>query len=332
MGAAYEGIAANRDAAANPPPGRLVDVGGHRLHISCVGTGSPTVLFESGLAGMSADWANVQPQMGSSTRACAYDRAGIAWSDSGFEPRDPRQIARELHALLTNAGESPPYVFVGHSFGGLYVRVFAVTYADEVAGLVLVDASHPDMWQRVPLEVTAAMVPSPAMRVAYRGLAHLGFTRLTSAFPADCGLAAEQCSQERAWMTSARHTDAYVAEMGAPERDAQVRATTTLGATPLVVLTASEHADIFGPVYAAPTEPVWRQMQKELAELSTNSVHYIVDGATHGSLQTKDAAATSAAIKQVVQTVRTGERLTSRPFSPVAAQQTTAAGVLVHLP
>jgi pimeloyl-ACP methyl ester carboxylesterase len=331
-GAAYEAIAANRDAAANPPPGRLVDVGGHRLHISCVGTGSPTVVFESGLAGMSADWANVQPQIGSSTRACAYDRAGIAWSDSGPEPRDPSQIARELHALLINAGESAPYVLAGHSFGGLYVRVFAATYPDEVAGLVLVDASHPDMWQRVPPEVTAAMVPSTAMGLAYRGLAHLGFTRLTSTFPADCGLASEPCAQERAWLTSARQKDAYVAEMGAPERDAQARANTTLGATPLVVLTASEHADIFGTVYAAPTEPVWRQMQNELAELSTNSVHYIVDGATHGSLQTKDAAAASAAIEQVVQAVRTGKRLTFEPFSPVAAQQTAAAGLRAHLP
>jgi pimeloyl-ACP methyl ester carboxylesterase len=308
-GAAYEAVAATLDAAANPPPGRMVDVGGHRLHISCVGEGSPTVVFESGLAGMSADWANVQPAVASSTRACAYDRAGIAWSYGGPEPRDARQIARELHALLSSAAVAGPYVLVGHSFGGLYVRVFTDLFPDEVAGLVLVDASHPDMWQRVPPDVTAAMVPSGAMGLAYRGLAHLGVTRLTSAFPTACGLAPQHCAQERAWMVSARQKDAYVAEMGAPERDAQVRSCAPLGVRPLVVLTASDHTDSFGPTYAAPTEPVWRQMQDELAGLSTNSTHYLVEGATHTSLQTKDAAVTSAAVEQVVQAVRSGERL-----------------------
>jgi pimeloyl-ACP methyl ester carboxylesterase len=308
-GAAYEAIAAARDAATNPPPGRLVDIGGHRLHISCTGMGSPTVVFESGLAGMSADWANVQPQVASTTRACAYDRAGVAWSDNGPEPRDARRIATDLHALLAGADVVGPYVLAGHSFGGLYVRVFADLYPDEVAGLVLVDASHPDMWQRVPPEVTAAMVPSTGMGLAYRALAHLGFTRLTTAFPTECGLGPQPCAQERAWMTSARQKDAYVAEVGAPERDAQVRTSTALGARPLVVLTATDHIDTFGPTYAAQTEPVWRQMQDELAALSTNSAHYLVDGATHTSLQTKDAAVTSAAIEQVVQAARSGDRL-----------------------
>ena len=308
-GAMYEVVAAAQDAAAYPPPGRLFDVGGHRLHISCLGEGSPTVVFESGLANMSADWARVQARVASTTRACAYDRAGIAWSESGPEPRDSLRIAGELHTLLGNAAIPSPYVLVGQSFGGLYVRVFADQYPDEVAGVVFADASHPDMWQRVEPGLTAAMIPSPGVGLAYRGLSHLGITRLTSTFPIDCGLDASQCGQEGAWMTSARQKDAFLAEMGAPERDAQVRASASLGARPLVVLTASNHADIFGPVYVAQTEPLWRQMQDELADLSTNSVHLIVDGATHSSLQTKDAAVTSAAVEQVVQAARYGERL-----------------------
>jgi pimeloyl-ACP methyl ester carboxylesterase len=113
------------------------------MHLSCVGQGSPTVVFESGLANMSADWGNVQPTVAATTRACAYDRAGIAWSDASPGPRDPRQIATELHTLLGNAGEAGPYVLAGQSFGGLYVRVFADRYPDEVAAMVLVDASHP---------------------------------------------------------------------------------------------------------------------------------------------------------------------------------------------
>jgi pimeloyl-ACP methyl ester carboxylesterase len=310
-GAAYEAVASARDAAAHPPPGRLVDVGGHRLHLACTGEGSPTVVFESGLAGISTDWANVQPRAAATTRACAYDRGGTGWSDDGPRPRDARRIAEELHALLANAGVSGPYVLVGHSFGGLYVRVFADLYPQEVAGMVLVDASHPDMWARVPPELTTTLVPGTGMGLAYRAVAHLGFTRLTSAFPDDCGLSPQHCDEERAWITSARAKDAYVAEMGAPGRDAQVRATRTLGDRPLVVLTATDHAAEFGP-YAARVEPTWQQMQAELAALSTNTRHDVVEGATHSSLQLADATTTSTAIRDVVQAVR-GDRPLARP-------------------
>ena len=321
-GATFEVVAASRDAAAYPPPGRLVDVGSHQMHIACVGEGSPTVVFESGLANMSADWANIQPSVGAYTRACAYDRTGIAWSNDGPHAREPRQIAQELHTLLTNAGVPGPYVLAGQSFGGLYVRVFADLYPDEVAGLVFVDASHPDQWQRVPPEVAAAFVPTPTQALAFRGLAHLGFTRLTGAYPAQCGLAAAQCAEERAWMMSARKMDAFVAEMGAPQRDAQVRASATLGARPLVVLTASEHSDMVSPAYASQFDALWRQLQADLATLSTNSTHSIVDGSTHGSLQTQHAAVTSAAVQQVVQSVRTGQPLaTLEGWSPTAATQ-----------
>src|SRR5215212_7811162 len=158
-GVVYEAAATERDRHAYPPPGRMVDVGGRRLHIACSGEGSPTVVFESGLANMSADWGNVLPQVAATTRACAYDRGGIAWSDDGPLPRDPRQIATELHMLLEKAGVDGPYVLAGQSFGGLYARMFADRYPDEVAGMVLVDASHPDMWVRLPAEVTAGLVP-----------------------------------------------------------------------------------------------------------------------------------------------------------------------------
>ena len=135
-----------------------MDVGDHRLHIDCVGQGSPTVILESGLGTMSADWANVQPAVAKTTRVCAYDRAGTGWSEPGPEPRDPRQIARELHTLLGNASIDGPYV-VGQSFGGLYVRMYAAQYPKEVEGMVLVDASHPDMWTRLPPEVVATLKP-----------------------------------------------------------------------------------------------------------------------------------------------------------------------------
>jgi hypothetical protein len=157
--------------------------------------------------------------------------------------------------------------------------------------------------------MTAGLVPGTWQGLAFRGLARLGLPRLTSSFPSECGLAPRQCAEERAWSVSAARMDAYVAEMGAPERDAQVRATASLSSRPLVVLTATDHSDLVGPQHAAQFEPLWRQMQDELAALSTNAAHHLVEGATHGSLQTRDAVVTSAAIRQVVQAVRTGQPL-----------------------
>src|SRR5215207_8425940 len=113
IGASSQAIATAIDRQHYPAPGQLIDVGGYQLHIHCVGQGSPTVILESGLANMSADWANVQPLVAERTRVCAYDRAGIGWSDPGPQPRDPRQIAGELHTLLGRAGIAGPYVLVG---------------------------------------------------------------------------------------------------------------------------------------------------------------------------------------------------------------------------
>src|SRR6266542_6487257 len=142
-GAIYQAVATALDQRAYPPPGQLVDVGGYKLHISCSGTGSPTVILEAGLANPSSIWGWIQPEVAKSTRVCAYDRAGVGWSDPGPEPRDAQHIATELHCLLQNAGIPRPYILVGWSYGGLYVRMYAGTYPDEVAGMVLLDSSHP---------------------------------------------------------------------------------------------------------------------------------------------------------------------------------------------
>src|SRR5258706_276836 len=133
-----------------PPPGELVDIGGYRLHLHCLGTGRPTVVLEAGLNEFSLAWTQVQDETAKLTRVCAYDRAGFGWSDRGTLARTGANMVRELHALLGRARIEAPVVLVGHSFGGLLAREYVRAYPDEVAGLVLVDAVHEEYLERVP--------------------------------------------------------------------------------------------------------------------------------------------------------------------------------------
>ena len=141
LGLSYQAIASALDASHYPPPGKLVDVGGYRLHINCTGTGSPTVILDAGLGGTSLDWSKIQPAVARFTRVCSYDRAGYGWSESGPGPRTSQQIVKELHLLLAHAQINGPYVLVGHSVGGLNMRLYAYRYPAEVAGMVLLDST-----------------------------------------------------------------------------------------------------------------------------------------------------------------------------------------------
>jgi pimeloyl-ACP methyl ester carboxylesterase len=168
-GAIYQAGATAIDQRTYPPPGQLVDVGSYRLHINCVGTGTPTVVLESGMFASSSMWAWVQPELAQQTRVCAYDRAGMGWSDAGPTPRDAHQIGTELRALLANAGEAGPYVLVAHSLGGVSARVYAAHYASDIAGVVLVEATHPEVLTRLPAELAAGFTP-PAWQLSLFGI------------------------------------------------------------------------------------------------------------------------------------------------------------------
>lgn len=145
-GRAYQSVGTSHDLAKHPAPGKLFDLGTHRLHLFTLGEGSPTVLFESGLMSTLLSWRDAQPEIARSTRAVCYDRAGLGWSDLGPMPRDASRIVSELHDLLALAAIPPPYVLVGHSFGGLTTRLFAGRFPDEVIGLVLIDPVAPREW------------------------------------------------------------------------------------------------------------------------------------------------------------------------------------------
>src|SRR5215216_589427 len=174
IGGGYQTLGAAADAKAYPMPGQLIDVGGHRLHLSCTGAGTPTVVLEPGAGEMSSNLGWIAPAVARNTGVCVYDRAGRGWSEPADSAQDGAQIVTDLHRLLQRGHVPGPSVLAGHSFGGLYVLTFAARYPDEVAGMVLVDSTAPCAvsrhWVRPQLEwVSAACTPSPPSAACRRG-------------------------------------------------------------------------------------------------------------------------------------------------------------------
>jgi pimeloyl-ACP methyl ester carboxylesterase len=299
-GAAYQVIATERDRRVYPPPGQLVDVGGYKLHLHTLGSANngPTVILEGGAGLGSVTWAWVQPRVAQTTRVVAYDRAGVGWSDRGPEPRDAEQIATELHAALQAAGVGGPYVLVGHSFGGLYVRMFADRYPEEVGGLVFVDPTHPDQGLRAAREGEAMVTTRRVMRL-FDALSHVGLLRLAN--PAAMfmpGLPAQQDAELRAYAATG-FAAAAAAEISAIEDRTfpQVRRTRSLGDRPVAVLSAGQ---------TVTQEPTFLELHQELAALSSTGTHRVVDGASHAGMvfDAGYAEATVAAIEDIVRAVR----------------------------
>ncbi len=291
-GLVFQVLATARDRARLSPPGRLVDVGGHKLHLLITGDerGGPTVVLEAGGMATSPQWALIQPGIADFAKVVSYDRAGLGWSEQGPRPRDARTIARELHTALLNAGLPGPYLLVGASLGGPYATVFADTYRDETAGLVLVDSVHPDQLQRLPAQAQRAL---SALRIANQALpmlARLGLTHLVdvtglllAGLPSK--LPAEAATQLRTfahwpghWATVRNEVSVWDETM---EQMRQAMHSTGLRTIPLTVLTGPDN-----PGMEALREP-WLAMQRELASLSSDSTHLVVEGAGHIAMGTE---------------------------------------------
>lgn len=304
IGVIYQTAATEADRKNFPAPGNLIDVGGFKMHIFCVGEGSPTVILETLSGGTSSYWGWVQPEVQTGTRVCIYDRAGRAWSEPDPEPQSLARTVRNLHTLLINAHIDGPYVLAGHSIGGIYVRQFAADYPDEVAGMVLVDAANPYQFDRYPemLEENESY-----LRIAkyIPALARLGIGHLYFALGGELdfgGMKEPQRSEIKAAWSSPDYFESQIAEVVAGRSIfADGQKLGDLGDLPLIVLTQGSGATAG-----------WLELQNELASLSTNSLHIRVDGATHASLafNPEHAQAVSDAILKVVKVVRSGERLT----------------------
>ena len=276
-GSLYQWIAGSWDRRSNPPPGRFVEVNGLRMHLLCSGRGSPTVVLESGLSGAWLDWYKVQPEVAKFTRVCAYDRAGVGWSDPRPGPRTSRAMAEELHTLLANAGVAPPLVLVGHSMGGLNARMYASLYRAEVAGMVLVDSSHPDQTRRLPGSERAAEQRRREIQ-RDRVLMPFGVPRLMGWCGRWYGSAAGgREAALRSYDCTVRQKEGTLAEMaGFNDSLAEVRATGSLGDIPLIVI--SEAPSVPG---AERFLAFWRPMQDELARLSSRGSRVSTEGSGH---------------------------------------------------
>jgi pimeloyl-ACP methyl ester carboxylesterase len=304
-GVIYENIFEARDRRFNPMPGKLVDVGGYKMHIDCAGEGSPTVILDSGLGDTYVSWRKVQPQIAKFTRVCSYDRAGLGYSDSSFRSRTSRDIAEELRGLLQTAGIAPPYILVGHSMGGYNVRLYASLYRNEVAGMVLVDASHPEQENRFPAEL------KNMERSWQREAEFLAYT-MPFGVPRLIGLCDDEPVQ-RAAECNGHSAREDVAELkGFPESAAQTAATGSLGDMPLAVLSHDPDkpsADLPADL-AKPTNDAWEKMQEELAHLSTRGTQVIAKNSSH-YIQIDRPDVVIDAVRSVVDQARA-----VRPVSP----------------
>ncbi len=284
---AYHALATRRDLNKFPPPGQMIDAGGYRLHIYCVGEGEPTVVLEAGMSGWSVDWALVQPEVARETRVCAYDRAGYGWSDEGPEPQDSQQVTAALHALLSGAGIDGEIILVGHSLGGLFVQHYARLYPQQVAGVVLVDSVHPRQSELMPEHVrekyegnlktltslTRVIAPTGLLR-----LAGLPATSIVDKLPAGSRDAARALGyQSKAY----RAMDAEMASF--QQSQAQVRQAGQLpGHIPLAVISA-RGVEGYPPGFSdGAIKTSWDEMQADLSlsasipqVIAANSGHYI---------------------------------------------------------
>lgn len=296
IGAIYERMAEAADAKAYPPPGQLVDVGGYRLHINCVGNGSPTVIIEAGLGDWSTSWGGtVQPDVSKTTRVCTYDRAGMGWSDPGPLPRDAAHFAQELNTLLQNANVPGPYIMVGHSLGGVAVRVFVHDYTSEVAGVVLIESMNPKQSTQSP-EVLSQSESQSQPFSFQAALARFGVARLLVKVPAIAP--SMPAGQEAYYPLYIRPQSFQTTDnegQGMPASLAQAAAVKTFGDLPLIVLTGKQN-DI----------PGWTEWQTELLQLSPNSQHLFAENSGH-NVQVDEPQAAVEAILQMIEQVRETE-------------------------
>lgn len=304
--------ALTQDTDAGSPLGRLVDIGGRRLHLHCSGSASPTVVVEAGASSFAIDFALVQPPAAKTTRVCSYDRAGSGWSDARPDVETPIRVVRDLRALLDAAGEKGPFVMVGASRGGLYVRLFQADYSADVVGLVLIDPAAEDrlftMYQGKPVPVVS-LTPEQYQSLAPQGAVPIPTRQPQTGTPFDrlpADLYARRVALDRRMIAGMPATVSaeVVAEFNSGDyamlsrlRAARMTTPNPLGEMPVVVLTRGLDAS-----------PDQQAAHEAIARLSRNSRHSAVPGSSH-EIHLSHPGAVATAIVDVVSAVRERRQL-----------------------
>lgn len=312
-GIVYEQLARYHAARDYPPRGQMVDIGGRTMHIDCRGKGSPTVIFESGLGTTgSLSWDRVHDAVAATTRACAYDRAGVMWSDPAPGEQDAERVSDDLHATLKAAGVTGPLVMVGHSLGGPYIMTFVRKYGDPVKGLVFVDTSHPDQDRRMANPKLDKVPDGEWLKNLLIASSWTGLLRATALDP---GVPEIPGMSDRTRAVGAAYRIQSLPGMkkeiaGLARTNAEAGKLRTLGDRPLIVLTATKPypemmtaATGMTRVEANQMQAIWKELQAEEANWSTRSRHELVPDSGH-YIQDERPDLVIKAVRSVVDTVR----------------------------
>ncbi len=301
VGLAYQTIASESDKGKYPAPGQLYTVNGHQMHLICMGEGSPAVILQSGATAGSLWWYWVQQQLAEHTQVCAYDRAGLGWSEATSGPRDPLTVVGELHTLLKEAGVAGPYVLAGHSFGAVWTRIYAAQYPQEVTGLVLVDSTMLPSREDYPQAKTF----NDAIQAVLWALTRTGVFRIgvsgqfqSMGFPPDIAtVMTAQAARNQTFDTTYAETVGALSEFIDAAAPAE-----KLDSLPMIVLWAS---------LSDTSQNQLAGFRQETATYSTNSVTRVIEGANHGSVLGNEqyAQQVTDAILDVMRAAETGQRL-----------------------
>ena len=319
IGTVYQITTSAQDREIYAPQGALVQVNGNAMHLYCMGEGSPTVILEAGVGGNTLLWAYIQPAIAEVTRVCAYDRAGYGWSEVSSSERTTPNMAEELHTLLTQAGIEPPYILAGHSFGSLVVRTYASLYPDEVRGLVLIDAAHPNQFSSDRCVPTCFPVGAVNLVDTFYGMlptmARIGVVRLlvpTGSLPLPFFAVPIDFPNRDALIASLStnaHSETVLAEWKAFAQSAEyVNETGNAGNLPVRLITALNTYREQPLPFESPDETTqtWVMLQDDLLHTSTNREQTVVEEATHFSLLVDSTHAMT--VSEVIRTLVTGVR------------------------
>jgi len=325
-GYAWEQVASSRFADDYPPPGQLVTLAdGRSLHVVVKGGGEPTLVLESGAGGAHTDWFAVFDELAETTRVIAYDRAGYGWSDPSQET-GITGITADLHAALEALDVSGPLVLVGHSIGGVYVRHYASLHPENIAGLVFVDSSHEEQAERMPPAVVRMLASIQSMASLAATGARFGLLRALYAVGAHPMLPAGGSERYAAMMNRSTVLSALSREYeNIPDSMAQSRAVAvSFDELPILVLSATEPPRGLPPdmeQHVDAMQSLSRELQAELAALSTNARHLWVPDAGH-YVQFDQPDVVVKEITAMIEAIRSGERLAPE-LVPVAGEETS---------